>query len=523
MARTGPRALVGFAILFTFPIATPAGPNDDRANAIATTLAVQTALQHGRECLLQKNPQAAVYVLEKELARINGNREYLAVLRDAYRAYVKELRLANKDAEAEVYLRRLQILDPGAVLDSQPAASPRPAVKEQTQPPPPAPSKADDPFHEDHSKRKEVSSLLEQAEQAFAAGSYAAAGRLFEQAYQADPQTLSECRERWAYCKLNGVVEELNRPDTSSSALAGLEQEVRQALSLAPRLDEFGKKVLGKLEERRKSTAGPATEKRAEAAIRHLPRNEQGWAVVESANFRIHHNQPHDFAEKVVQTAERARDEVHRKWFGEPDRDWNPKCDVYLHATSQDYSQATKQAANSPGHSTIRSQGKQVVGRRIDLRCDEPNLLPIYLPHETTHVVLAGKFDGHALPRWADEGMAVLTEPRHRVELYGRTLLARCHQNGQLFGIRQLMQMDDYPAARSIDGFYAQSVSLVEFLVSRKGPLAFTQFLRDGLNGGIEPALKKHYGLQGYNELEQAWVQYALRGANPAEFAQRGR
>jgi hypothetical protein len=33
------------------------------------------------------------------------------------------------------------------------------------------------------------------------------------------------------------------------------------------------------------------------------------------------------------------------------------------------------------------------------------------LPHEITHVVLADRFNTKPMPRWADEGMAVLTEP----------------------------------------------------------------------------------------------------------------
>src|SRR5262245_29449464 len=83
-----------------------AAAGDDPNSGIATTLAVQTALQQGRDLLLRGNHQAAVHVLEGQLSRINGNREYLAALRDAYRGYVKELRLANQEATAQLYLQR---------------------------------------------------------------------------------------------------------------------------------------------------------------------------------------------------------------------------------------------------------------------------------------------------------------------------------------------------------------------------------------------------------------------------------
>ena len=60
------------------------------------------------------------------------------------------------------------------------------------------------------------------------------------------------------------------------------------------------------------------------------------------------------------------------------------------------------------------------------------------------HVVLASQFTGKPVPRWADEGMAVLTEPAEKVELHRRNL-ARCRQEGQLFEVGRLMQLADYP------------------------------------------------------------------------------
>ena len=56
-------------------------------------------------------------MLESQLGRINGNLAYLNLLRDAYRAHVRQLRLANQEPDVQRYLRRLQILDPGATLD----------------------------------------------------------------------------------------------------------------------------------------------------------------------------------------------------------------------------------------------------------------------------------------------------------------------------------------------------------------------------------------------------------------------
>jgi hypothetical protein len=195
-----------------------------------------------------------------------------------------------------------------------------------------------------------------------------------------------------------------------------------------------------------------------------------------------------------------------QKWFGDDPGPWKPRCDIFLYATAQDYSQATGAPTNSPGHSTMRSEGEHVVSRRIDLHCDDANMPVGVLPHETTHVVLAGRFGDRAVPRWADEGMAVLSEPRERIERHLRNL-PQHRADRHLFGTGQLMNLDAYPDPHYIGPFYAQSVSLVDFLTNRAGPRVFAKFLREGLAGGYEPALQKYYGFQGFADLEQQWLQ----------------
>jgi hypothetical protein len=212
---------------------------------------------------------------------------------------------------------------------------------------------------------------------------------------------------------------------------------------------------------------------------------------------------------QVARAAERTRADMNRKWFGAACEPWTPKCEIYLHATGQDYSRVTGVPGGSPGHSSFHLDGGRVLGRRIDLHCDDPGMLPAVLPHETTHVVLAGKFGEQPVPRWADEGIAVLTEPREKIERHLRNL-PKHRQENQLFPLRQLVNMNDYPDPRYIGSFYAQSVSLVDFLSREKGPEVFTQFVREGMHSGYDSALQKYYGLRSFDELEQRWRKYAF-------------
>src|SRR5262249_14776256 len=151
--------------------------------------------------------------------------------------------------------------------------------------------------------------------------------------------------------------------------------------------------------------------------------------------------------------------------------------------------------------------------RRIDLHCDVPTMVQAVLPHETTHTVLAGNFGKFQVPRWADEGLAVLSEPREKIDLHLRNL-PRHRQERQLFDLGQLVQLDDYPDPCYIGPFYAQSVSLVEFLAKLKGPQVVTRFIRDGLHEGYEVALQRHYGFRNFADLQQRWFQYAFSDVN---------
>jgi hypothetical protein len=289
-------------------------------------------------------------------------------------------------------------------------------------------------------------------------------------------------------------------------------------MASSPQVAKTGQWVLGEIAQRRRGAGAAAA---AEVVVRHASAG--AWQIAETTHFRVFHQQGRDLAGRVAEVAERTRAAMSRKWLGREDA-WPVRCDIYLHATGQDYTRATGVPAASPGHSKIETDPGtgRVVSRRIDLRCDNPAMLEAVLPHETTHVVLAGQFGRQDVPRWVDEGVAVLTEPEDKVNMHRRNL-TRSYQEHDLFRLRELMELQNYPAPRRIGTFYAQSVSLVDFLARQKGPQEFCQFVRDGLREGYEAALRRHYGFRDFGELESSWRQAALAnlgGATPA-FAER--
>ncbi len=529
MARNG-LPLV-FCVLLTGPVL---GADDK----ITNTLAVQAALKQGRDHLLHSDYQAAVHVLEGQITRIDANPVYLATLRDAYRGLIKTLKLAGKDDDASTYIRRLQILDPGSALDyggavattPKPPAPKKPLVARAKFDEAPAPrpvAPAADPFSDkNHRRYHEVSALLEQADQLFKAEKYTQAGALYARVNETLPDAMHEASERWAYCQLYEVVERLNRDrPVAAEEWAGLEQQVRRAMSMTTKLQSFGNKLLVTINKRREGgtvaqvpvEAKPAIDAPA-IEVKHTKTAGARYAVAESANFRIFHDGDTGQAERVAKTAETARAAAQKKWFGRVGEEWTPKCDIYLHATADVYSRETGQSGNTPGHANLATQGERVVLRQLHLRLDNPTMLAQTLPHETTHVVLAGQFGPKPIPRWADEGMAVLGEPRAEINRHLRNLPAH-REAMQLFKVNELLAKSDWPDAQRVGAFYAQSVSLVDYLCGLRDQQTFAKFLKEGLTSGMDAALKKHYGIEGVRDLETRWTGQAFKGEG---YAQRG-
>src|SRR5439155_9364890 len=113
-------------------------------------------------------------------------------------------------------------------------------------------------------------------------------------------------------------------------------------------------------------------------------------------------------------------------------------------------------------------------------------------------------------------------EPPEKVQLHKKNLL-RGLPNRELIPLANLMRHENYPEPRQVGTVYAQSVMLVDYLSKLKGPVVFTQFVRDGLREGYDAALRKHYGYQGIAELQERWMERVLAevgGTQPA-YAER--
>jgi hypothetical protein len=67
----------------------------------------------------------------------------------------------------------------------------------------------------------------------------------------------------------------------------------------------------------------------------------------------------------------------------------------------------------------------------------------------------------------------------------------------------------DYPDPKDWRLFYAQSVSLTQFLVDQGPPERFIRFVRDIQRIGTEAALRDTYQIEGLADLQRRWLDYA--------------
>ena len=380
---------------------------------------------------------------------------------------------------------------------------------------------------------------VREADTAFLAGRYKEAGQVYAALAQAG-KLPAERRPHWAYCRAVGVVERINARPGTAKGWATIDAEIRAIQALSPS-NWFAEYLRRLAAERRKAKAGrvvvrgsspdepPPTKrpsrKRPPAAppsspdpapaptppLAAGPVSSVPWSPqrIETANFAVAYvEKDRALAESVARAAESAREGQVKRWkAAKPDEPWSPRCEIILFPTAKDFTRETLQPDESPGFSTMGMNAGKIVLRRIHLRTDHPNLVKAILPHEVTHVVIADLFPRKQIPRWADEGLAVLAEPRSEQAL--RVLdLDDPLKNGRVFNLNDLMAMD-YPEAPYWGLYYAQSVSLTRFLVESGTPEQFLTFVQACQDQGAEPALAKVYGIEGFAPLQARWLAFA--------------
>lgn len=233
-----------------------------------------------------------------------------------------------------------------------------------------------------------------------------------------------------------------------------------------------------------------------------------------SANFTVRSYVAGPQAAAVARRCEHICAELRSQVFGiAPGTRWQPRCAVVLHATRDAYHRAVGDAAaQTVGSSTVSFSGGRVAARRIDLFTERPDESLAAVPHELVHILFADAFPTTAPPKWAEEGLALsLDSPAKRAR--HEQDLAAAMRSGTMLPLNRLLADADYPAAPQRAAFYAQSLSLVDYLTHQEPPQEFLRYVKLSTERGHSRALAAVYGLE-EAELDRRWQEH-LAAATP--------
>jgi hypothetical protein len=216
-------------------------------------------------------------------------------------------------------------------------------------------------------------------------------------------------------------------------------------------------------------------------------------------------------AQQVGQYAEYYRREKAIQWLGHEMPPWPERCPLKVHLTM-----------SGPGGATsFAFDGGRVLGQHMHIEGPLDRLLASVLPHEVTHTVFA-QFYRRPVPRWADEGGAVLSEDQLEKDRHDALVRQILNTPGRKIPLRRLFALQDYPGDVMV--LYAEGYSVANFLVMNGDRQRFLGFVATGMSSpsGWDQAVRAYYPpYQTVEDLEEGWLTY-LRSTRrqPVQLAQ---
>ncbi len=235
----------------------------------------------------------------------------------------------------------------------------------------------------------------------------------------------------------------------------------------------------------------------------------QEWIELKGEHFIIYSTKEEKFTKQVLDKAEIYYKQIAVNLGYQRYSDfwlWDKRCKIYLYSDHESYVKANNRPVWSHGQANY-------IDKTVSSYIGSQKFIDVILPHELGHLIFRDfvGFKGE-IPLWLDEGVAQWQERSnpHVVKNRAVSLL----KVGKLIPLKTIMELD----IRKIEDeelvriFYAQSASLVDFLIRKYGTGKFTTFcrrLRDGKT--LEEALKFSYSsIRDIKDLEKEWEKYLL-------------
>jgi hypothetical protein len=244
------------------------------------------------------------------------------------------------------------------------------------------------------------------------------------------------------------------------------------------------------------------------------------WKEIKGTHFIVEYKGSSAFARKVSYSAEKSYKQITLD-LGYTKHDnfwlWEDRARIRIHATRKEFRESAKAPSWAVGKADY-------VSKQISTFGDSKEFLSSVLHHEMAHLIFRD-FVGFKknVPLWLDEGVAQWEDVASR-DRSSKLVQKMCLEN-RLKPLSVLMVLDvrGEKDTRKAMEFYAQSVSIVSYLIEKKGAERFTIFcrkLRDGKN--VDEALGFTYpaGTGNLEGLERAWKSHLKEKANSDKSAE---
>jgi len=226
------------------------------------------------------------------------------------------------------------------------------------------------------------------------------------------------------------------------------------------------------------------------------------WRKKRTEHFTIYHRN-HKIADRAADVLERSFTRI-RKVFGPVNLPDSRTRNVYVYPTKKIYQKHSDRPNWSSGYTRSEYTSGELRYRILTYQ-QAPRLFESVLPHEVGHVVLGSVIGRRSPPLWLEEGVAVTFENAFETSQY-RIQVRSARSEEQLPALEKLLNRSSYPDSKEKKSlFYAQSYSLVRFLLERKGWDALVKLAKTIHPNEPEEAFEEIYGFGSVDELQKAW------------------
>ena len=241
----------------------------------------------------------------------------------------------------------------------------------------------------------------------------------------------------------------------------------------------------------------------------------QDWQELKDKHFVVFYSLKEDSqaVQRVIRRAEEYYDKIAYQigyarysnfWT------WKERVKIIIFPDQQSFVRSTGQPPWSKGYADRDSQ--LFKSRIIVTFQQEHEFLEGVLPHEIGHLILRDfiGFD-REIPLWFEEGVAQLHEANKKlmVDQFMRPLIKK---NQHIpFDVFVRLDIRSVEKSRQANVFYAQSVSVINFLIKRFGSEAFGRLCRHLKDGkDMDEALRISFArsIHSTKDLEKEWIGY---------------